>query len=60
MSDGKWTYPENSIAKFSKDRTFKNKIVFYSVGFGAGSDKSLMERMADNMPSGKVVDAPTA
>jgi hypothetical protein len=60
MSDGKWYYPEKSILRFSQDRKFKNKIIFYSVGFGAGSSKSLMERIADNMPNGKVVDAPTA
>ena len=58
MTDGRCKYyPEKSINNFAYDKTFKNKIVFYSVGFG--HSKSLMERMADQMPNGKVVDAPT-
>jgi hypothetical protein len=46
MTDGRCKYyPEKSINNFAYDKTFKNKIVFYSVGFG--HSKSLMERMAD-------------
>ena len=44
MTDGGCKkYPKISIKRFKSNIEFKNKIAFYSVGFGPGSDNSLMK-----------------
>jgi hypothetical protein len=35
--------------------TFKDKIEFYSVGFGRGADINILTNIANEMPNGKVV-----
>ena len=54
MSDGGANFPQNAIDRFKKDRTFKDLIEFYSIGFGSGADTELLKKMADKMPNGKM------
>ena len=57
MSDGEASFPNNAINLFTNDRTFKDMIEFYSIGFGSGADSSLMRRIANQMPNGKMTIA---
>ena len=58
MSDGFSDFPSSAVDRHINCTTFKDKIDFYAVGFGSTS--SVLRDIADKMPNGKVVDAPTA
>ena len=58
MSDGGSGFPSSAVNRHINCTTFRNKIEFYAVGFGSTS--SVLRDIANKMPNGKVVDAPTA
>ena len=60
MSDGEAKLPINAINLFTNDRTFKDMIKFYSVGYGSGADSKLMTEIAEQMPNGMTKMAPDA
>lgn len=60
MSDGEWSFPKEAVDRHKTDSTFKNKIEFYSVGFGRGANMNILKQIADQMPNGKEVQALTA
>ena len=43
MSDGVWSFPLEAVNRHKADSTFKNKIRFYSVGFGSGADIEILK-----------------
>jgi hypothetical protein len=60
MSDGGASFPESSIKKLVNDKKIIDKIEFHSVAFGSEADKTILKKIADSFPNGKLSDAPTA
>ena len=51
--------PREAINSFKRDINIKRKIEFHAVGFGKFADMEVLEKIANQMPNGKVSKAPT-
>ena len=59
MTDGDAGMPKTAIDAFKDEKIFKNKIEFHAVGFGRDADVEILNKIAKQMPSGKVSSALT-
>lgn len=59
MTDGGASMPQTAINAFKNEKIFKNKIEFHAVGFGRDADMEILNKIAKQMPNGKVSAALT-
>ena len=59
MTDGGAIMPQTAINAFKDEKILKNKIEFHAVGFGRGADMKILQKIAEQMPNGKVSAALT-